>query len=141
MLLSRNSADTGLRIFNSIEHYGLPITRAAFCGGESPWRYIQAFGCHLFLSSESADVRKALENNLAAATLVSKLGDDSASPTIRFAFDGAHGLAMKARDRRSSGSDASASGLLAATLHTVAHIAVFSFHVAFDRTVAHMGWR
>ena len=33
VLLSRNSADTGLRIFNSIEHYGLPITRAAFCGG------------------------------------------------------------------------------------------------------------
>ena len=26
VLLSRNSADTGLRIFNSIEHYGLPIT-------------------------------------------------------------------------------------------------------------------
>ena len=88
VLLSRNSADTGLRIFNSIEHYGLPITRAAFCGGESPWRYIQAFGCHLFLSSESADVRKALENNVAAATLVSKPVDDSASSTIRFAFDG-----------------------------------------------------
>ena len=88
VLLSRNSADTGLRIFNSIEHYGLPITRAAFCGGESPWRYIQAFGCHLFLSSESADVRKALENDVAAATLVSKPVDDSASSTIRFAFDG-----------------------------------------------------
>ena len=88
VLLSRNSADTGLRIFNSIEHYGLPITRAAFCGGESPWRYIRAFGCHLFLSSESADVRKALENNVAAATLVSKPVDDSASSTIRFAFDG-----------------------------------------------------
>ena len=64
VLLSRNSADTGLRIFNSIEHYGLPITRAAFCGGEPPWRYIQAFGCHLFLSSESSDVRKALDLSL-----------------------------------------------------------------------------
>ena len=31
ILLSRNSADTGLRVFNSIEHYGLGITRAAFC--------------------------------------------------------------------------------------------------------------
>ena len=41
-----------------------------------------------FLSSESADVRKALENNVAAATLVSKPVDDSASSTIRFAFDG-----------------------------------------------------
>ena len=36
ILLSRNSADTGLRVFNSIEHYGLDITRAAFCGGEDP---------------------------------------------------------------------------------------------------------
>jgi 5'-nucleotidase len=88
VLLSRNSADTGLRIFNSIEHYGLPITRAAFCGGESPWRYIQAFGCHLFLSSEADDVRMALENNVAAATLVSKPVSEGTSGTIRFAFDG-----------------------------------------------------
>ena len=29
VLMSRNSADTGLRIFNSIEDYGLSITRAA----------------------------------------------------------------------------------------------------------------
>ena len=88
VLLSRNSADTGLRIFNSIEHYNLPITRAAFCGGESPWRYIQAFGCHLFLSSEPDDVRKALENNVAAATLVSKPVTESDDAVIRFAFDG-----------------------------------------------------
>ena len=88
VLLSRNSADTGLRIFNSIEHYGLPITRAAFCGGEAPWRYIQAFGCHLFLSSESSDVRKALDNNVAAATLVSRPLDGPVREDIRFAFDG-----------------------------------------------------
>ena len=88
VLLSRNSADTGLRIFNSIEHYGLPITRAAFCGGEPPWRYIQAFGCHLFLSSESSDVRKALDNNVAAATLVSRPLDGPVREDIRFAFDG-----------------------------------------------------
>ena len=30
ILLSRNSSDTRLRIFNSIEHYGLDIARAAF---------------------------------------------------------------------------------------------------------------
>ena len=36
ILLSRNSADTGLRVFNYIEHWKLPITRAAFCGGERP---------------------------------------------------------------------------------------------------------
>ena len=71
VLLSRNSADTGLRVFNSIEHHQLPITRAAFCGGDAPWRYITAFGCHLFLSTEAEDVRHALDNGVAAATLVS----------------------------------------------------------------------
>lgn len=88
VLLSRNSADTGLRVFNSIEHYQLPITRAAFCGGEPPWRYIQAFGCQLFLSAESSDVRKALENNVAAATLVSRRQAASDGNQLRFAFDG-----------------------------------------------------
>lgn len=88
VLLSRNSADTGLRVFNSIEHYGLAITRAAFCGGESPWRYISAFGCQLFLSTEASDVRKALESNVAAATLVSRGSHDNDTGQLRFAFDG-----------------------------------------------------
>jgi 5'-nucleotidase len=88
VLLSRNSADTGLRVFNSIEHHNLPITRAAFCGGESPWRYISAFGCHLFLSTESDDVRAALDNGVAAATLVSHGTTESKHPQLRIAFDG-----------------------------------------------------
>jgi 5'-nucleotidase len=88
VLLSRNSADTGLRIFNSIEHHKLAITRAAFCGGESPWRYINAFNCHLFLSNEADDVRHALENGVAAATLVSNKGGAIESDELRFAFDG-----------------------------------------------------
>ncbi len=88
VLLSRNSADTGLRVFNSIQHYKLPITRAAFCGGESPWRYIRAFGCQLFLSNEAEDVRYALECGVAAATLMSSRGGASNSEQLRFAFDG-----------------------------------------------------
>jgi 5'-nucleotidase len=88
VLLSRNSADTGLRVFNSIQHYDLAINRAAFCGGESPWRYINAFGCHLFLSNEAEDVRYALECGVAAATLVSSRGGGSDSQQLRFAFDG-----------------------------------------------------
>jgi 5'-nucleotidase len=88
VLLSRNSADTGLRVFNSIQHYELAISRAAFCGGESPWRYINAFGCHLFLSNEAEDVRYALDCGVAAATLVSSKGGTSSSDQLRFAFDG-----------------------------------------------------
>ncbi|MCF5585167.1 5'-nucleotidase, partial [Pseudomonas syringae] len=40
VLVSRNSADTGLRVFNSIQHYGLDISRAAFAGGRSPYPYL-----------------------------------------------------------------------------------------------------
>jgi 5'-nucleotidase len=56
ILLSRNSADTGLRVFNSIKHYGLDITRAAFTKGEPTSRYVPAFGAHLFLSADTGDV-------------------------------------------------------------------------------------
>ncbi len=89
LLLSRNSADTGLRVFNSIEHYELNITRAAFTGGESPYRYVSAFGSHLFLSTDAQDVRRALDNGVAAATLMSSAASsDDDKEQIRFAFDG-----------------------------------------------------
>lgn len=88
VLLSRNSADTGLRVFNSIEHYNLSISRAAFCGGESPWRYINAFGCQLFLSNEADDVRNALDCGVAAATLMSGAKQGTGNDQLRFAFDG-----------------------------------------------------
>ena len=66
ILLSRNSADTGLRVFNAIKHYALDITRAAFTKGESTSRYVPAFGAHLFLSADTDDVRRALEDGYAA---------------------------------------------------------------------------
>jgi 5'-nucleotidase len=58
ILLSRNSSDTGLRIFNSIEHYGLEIVRAAFTNGAPTWPYVQPFGAQLFLSANHDDVRQ-----------------------------------------------------------------------------------
>ena len=88
ILLSRNSADTGLRVFNSIQHHELDISRAAFCGGASPYRYINAFGSHLFLSTHAEDVRNALDNGVAAATLVSNQATGNRDDTLRFAFDG-----------------------------------------------------
>lgn len=88
ILLSRNSADTGLRVFNSIEHYKLNISRAAFCGGSSPYRYVSAFGCHLFLSTQAEDVRNALKHGVAAATLLSSGKVPREGDELSFAFDG-----------------------------------------------------
>ena len=88
ILLSRNSADTGLRIFNSIQHYNLEVTRAAFTSGESPYRYIQAFGSHLFLSSNPEDVRHALDHGCAAATILASNTLNQDPTELRIAFDG-----------------------------------------------------
>jgi 5'-nucleotidase len=91
ILLSRNSADTGLRIFNSIKHHELNICRAAFTRGESTHPYISAFGAQLFLSAEPSDVRKALEAGFAAATILSSAAvplPDANPAQLRIAFDG-----------------------------------------------------
>lgn len=90
ILLSRNSADTGLRVFNSIQHYNLAITRAAFTAGASPYQYIRAFGAHLFISTNTADVKSALSAGCAAATLLHKPTTKQAqnSSLLRIAFDG-----------------------------------------------------
>lgn len=88
ILLSRNSADTGLRIFNSIEHYGLGITRAAFTGGQSPYQYVSAFSSHLFLSVNSQDVSEALKAGYAAATILPSNNTDHDNHELRLAFDG-----------------------------------------------------
>ncbi|NKB31769.1 MAG: 5'-nucleotidase [Pseudomonadales bacterium] len=88
ILLSRNSADTGLRVFNSIQHYHLDISRAAFCGGDSPYRYISAFNSHLFLSADGADVRQALELGVAAATILPSKKSVADRESLKIAFDG-----------------------------------------------------
>jgi 5'-nucleotidase len=103
ILLSRNSADTGLRVFNSIEHYGLNITRAAFTNGESPYRYVPPFGAHLFLSADPSDVVQALNRGYAAATILpGKAQEDAADPAhgqLRIAFDGDAVLFSDAAER------------------------------------------
>ncbi len=88
ILLSQNSADTGLRIFNSIDHYQLNITRAAFTSGISPYGYIPAFGAHLFLSANVEDVTNALNAGYAAATILSGNSQQSDVQQLRIAFDG-----------------------------------------------------
>lgn len=88
ILLSRNSADTGLRIFNSIAHHALPISRAAFTSGTSPYRYVGAFGADLFLSADPDDVRAALKAGCAAATIVPGHSLAGADGVLKIAFDG-----------------------------------------------------
>lgn len=89
VLMSRNSSDTGLRIFNSIEEHNLNITRAVFTSGRNPQRYARAFGTHLFLSTNPEDVSGALFSGMAAATMNSLIHDSKKDHIeLRIAFDG-----------------------------------------------------
>lgn len=88
ILLSHNSADTGLRIFNSIQHFGLGIERAAFTNGAAPWRYVEPFSADLFLSAEPADVVQVLDAGYAAAAIVPSPAQADEREELRIAFDG-----------------------------------------------------
>ena len=88
ILLSRNSSDTGLRVFNSIQHHGLDIRRATFTSGAPVWPYIKPFGAQLFLSANPDSVRGALEAGIAAATILPARAGESRHDQVRIAFDG-----------------------------------------------------
>ncbi|MBQ6905905.1 MAG: 5'-nucleotidase [Clostridia bacterium] len=92
IIMSKNSADTSLRIFNSIEHYKLDISRAALVGGASISSYLGAFKTDLFLSANEDDVQEAIDAGVASGIICSHDGF-SLDPSddieqIRIAFDG-----------------------------------------------------
>jgi 5'-nucleotidase len=88
ILLSKNSADTGLRIFNSIQSHNLDISKAAFTSGETPYRYAKPFSADLFLSTDGQDVAEALKMGFAAATIVPSKMSNQDNNQLRIAFDG-----------------------------------------------------
>lgn len=91
IVMSRNSPDTSLRIFNSIEDYGLDITRAALTGGAPIAPYLHAFQTDLFLSAYGPDVQQAIDCNIAAGVILAGSSHSSTKSKveqIRIAFDG-----------------------------------------------------
>ncbi len=90
VILSRNDPVSGMRVFRSAQHYGLPIQRGTFTRGESPWRYLKPLHANLFLSTHSSDVRAALEAGVPAAQVYpqSVHAGDAYPNEIRIAFDG-----------------------------------------------------
>lgn len=89
IIMSRNSADTSLRVFHSIEHYGLDITRAVLAGGRDLSPYLDAFAVDLFLSADAEDVQKAINANVAAGQIYTgQAMKREHISEIRIAFDG-----------------------------------------------------
>ena len=89
VLMSRNSPETGLRVFRSIEHYGLGITRASFTSGNPNYQYLPAFNASLFLSANQNDVEDALNLGYAAGRILNNevIHDDENDKELRIAFD------------------------------------------------------
>lgn len=88
VLFSKNSPETGIRIFNSIKKYELDITRAAFTSGKSPFNYIPAFNISLFLSTNVLDVQNAIDANFAAGRILkTEITDTDEDTELRVAFD------------------------------------------------------
>lgn len=91
IIMSRNSPETSLRIFHSIEHYGLDITRAALLSGAEVAPYLKAFKTDLFLSAYAPDVKQAVDNGVAAGMILTgkaHANSQKAIGQIRIAFDG-----------------------------------------------------
>ncbi len=89
IVLSRNDADSGVRILNSARLHGVDIRRAAFTDGRDPWKYLAPFRCNLFLSAEPADVEKALGLGFPAALILpppERIEEDIEE--VRVGFDG-----------------------------------------------------
>ncbi|UOO37440.1 5'-nucleotidase [Oscillospiraceae bacterium CM] len=88
VVLSKNSPETGLRVFNSICEYKLDISRAAFTSGKSPYEYIPAFNISLFLSTDENDVKNAINKNYPAGRILkTSIRDNEEDTELRLAFD------------------------------------------------------
>ena len=91
IIVSRNSPDTSLRIFNAISAYGLDITRAALVGGADVTPYLRSFHTDLFLSAYGPDVKRAVDEGIAAGQILTGVAHSDAEKRvdqIRIAFDG-----------------------------------------------------
>lgn len=88
IVLSRNDASTGLRVMRSVEHHGLPVTRAFFTQGRSPLEYIPALGMSLFLTQNQDDVLTAVAAGHPAGHVLPSSAVYEANDTgLRIAFD------------------------------------------------------
>lgn len=89
VVMSRNSPDTGLRILNSIKHYGLAISRSAFTSSVSLANYVDSFEVDLFLSKSESDIQDVMDSGKCAAALIYSSPEDYKpdDKTLRIAFD------------------------------------------------------
>lgn len=87
VIMSRNDPDTGLRVMKSIERYQLPITRAVFRAGQSPYKFIPALNIALYLSADEKAVRAAIDAGYPAGMVLESTAEDDQTDDLRVSFD------------------------------------------------------
>ncbi|RLA69317.1 MAG: 5'-nucleotidase [Epsilonproteobacteria bacterium] len=91
VVMSRNSPETGIQVFNNIRRHKLNISRHAFTGGESVVDYLDAYDVDLFLTTNIKDAQKVIDAQTSAAAILKQPPEDLAnipSGQVRIAFDG-----------------------------------------------------
>lgn len=91
VVMSRNSPETGVRVFNNIRSRGLPISRHAFTGGQSVVDFLDAFAVDLFLTTNVEDAQRIIDAQACAAAVLKPpphAGDAPLEDQVRIAFDG-----------------------------------------------------
>ncbi|XP_043561907.1 cytosolic 5'-nucleotidase 1A isoform X2 [Chiloscyllium plagiosum] len=87
ILLSTHSAEGGVRIINSVNHYGLEISKFCFLGGKDPAKYLHSEDVKLFLSACETSVCNALKKDIPAALVIQQKSQIKESH-LKVAFDG-----------------------------------------------------
>jgi 5'-nucleotidase len=91
VVMSRNSPETGVRVFNNIRSRGLAISRHAFTGGQSVVDYLDAFSVDLFLTTNVEDAQRIIDAQACAAAVLKPpphAGEAPLEDQVRIAFDG-----------------------------------------------------
>ncbi|KAM7238581.1 hypothetical protein CapIbe_010101 [Capra ibex] len=89
VLMTNNHAQVGVRLINSVNHYGLLIDRFCLTGGKSPIGYLKAYLTNLYVSADSEKVLEAIQEGIASATMYDSAKDVAYCDTqLRVVFDG-----------------------------------------------------
>jgi 5'-nucleotidase len=91
VVMSRNSPETGVRIFHNIRLQKLDISRSAFTGGESVVDYLDAYDVDLFLTTRPKDAQRVIDSDTCAVAIVKEPPSDIEKipeGQVRLAFDG-----------------------------------------------------
>lgn len=91
VVMSRNSAETGVQVFNNIRRLGLPVSRHAFTAGASVVPYLDAFDVDLFLTTSAEDAQRVVDDGPCAVAVLRAPPTGAvvtADDQVRIAFDG-----------------------------------------------------